>query len=313
MIPSDSTGESVGSSPSLVILLDTEAEVMAIHVFLPEIAPEAAFVVAPPIVALYLIIEFDPEVEPSKALPSPDYVPSSPIHAPASPDYHPGPDTESEPFEDESEPIEDALEAAEPLPAQVAPPPPVQISPTEPTPTLHIIPYDTRATARMTARPQPTLPLGYRAAIARWSDAPLSTLYPSHSSEYSASLSGSSSAAPSVPRSGPSHRRSRYVSSLSSSSGTSHTPPGALPRRRHLISSYSTPPSSVGPSHKNRSSTTSLQAAASTPAVLSFVPADRLPPHKRLRASPDVSNKECYFERRQQQSLPFHPVTIADG
>ncbi|GJV19902.1 hypothetical protein Tco_1368922 [Tanacetum coccineum] len=61
-IPSKSTGESVGLSPLLVILSDTEAEVMAIPVFLHEIAPEAAAVVPPPIVALYLVIESDPEV-----------------------------------------------------------------------------------------------------------------------------------------------------------------------------------------------------------------------------------------------------------
>ncbi|GJV19903.1 hypothetical protein Tco_1368923 [Tanacetum coccineum] len=160
----------------------------------------------------------------------------------------------------------------------------------------------------MTARPQPTLPLGYRAAIARWSDAPLSTSYPSHSSEYSASLFGSSSAAPSVPRSRPSHRRSRHVSSLSSSSGTSHTPPGALPRRIHLISSYSTPPSSVGPSHKKcRSSTTSLQAAALAPAVLSFIPVNRLPPRKRLRGSPDVSYQDATIEATAEPTIsPVH-------
>ncbi|GJW84132.1 hypothetical protein Tco_0157277 [Tanacetum coccineum] len=101
--------ESVGSSPSLVILSDTEAEVMAI--------PAS-----------------DLEVDPSKAPPSPDYVPSSPIHEPTSPDYHLGSKTESEPFEDESEPIKDAPKAVEPLPAQVAPPPPpVQILLTLPT------------------------------------------------------------------------------------------------------------------------------------------------------------------------------------
>ncbi|GKE33191.1 hypothetical protein Tco_1452513, partial [Tanacetum coccineum] len=145
LIPFNSAGESVGSSPSLVILSDTEAEVMAIPVVLPEIAPEEAptSIVAPPTATLDLAIESDPEVEPSKALPyeeppSPDYVPSYPIHAPTSLDYHPKSDTESEPFEDDFEPIEDAPEAAKPLSAQVAPPPPVQISPTLPTsPTKH--------------------------------------------------------------------------------------------------------------------------------------------------------------------------------
>ncbi|GKA14309.1 hypothetical protein Tco_0693955 [Tanacetum coccineum] len=90
---------------------------MAIPDVLPEIALEATAVVAPPNAVLDLAIESDLEVEPSKASPSPDYVPSFTIHAPASTDYHPGPDIKSEPFKDESEPIEDAPETAEPLSA----------------------------------------------------------------------------------------------------------------------------------------------------------------------------------------------------
>ncbi|GKC40318.1 hypothetical protein Tco_1052702 [Tanacetum coccineum] len=70
---------------------------MAILAILPEIAPKAAAVVTLPTAALDLVIESDLKVEPSKALPSPDYVPSSPIHAPVSPDYHPGSDTKSPP------------------------------------------------------------------------------------------------------------------------------------------------------------------------------------------------------------------------
>nr|GFB71098.1 hypothetical protein [Tanacetum cinerariifolium] len=69
------------------------------------------------------------EVEPSKAPPSLDYVPSSPIRGPASPDYHPGSENKSEPFEDESEPTKDAPEVVEPLPAQVAPPSVVHLPP----------------------------------------------------------------------------------------------------------------------------------------------------------------------------------------
>nr|GEX36598.1 hypothetical protein [Tanacetum cinerariifolium] len=121
LIPSNSTGKSVGSSPSLA---------------------EAA-VVSSPTAILDLAIKSDLEVEPSEAPPSPNYVPSYHIYAPASPDYYPGPDTESEPFEDKFEPIEDdAPEAAKPLPAQVTPLP-LQITPTspiEPTPTPYIIP-----------------------------------------------------------------------------------------------------------------------------------------------------------------------------
>ncbi|GJS45525.1 ribonuclease H-like domain-containing protein [Tanacetum coccineum] len=121
LIPSDSVGEGIILSPSLVILSNTKAEVMAIPVVLPEIALEAAttVVVASPTATPGLAIETDPEVEPSEAPLSPDYVPYSPIFAPASPDYHPGSDTEFELMEDDSEPIEDAPEAAEPLSAQV--------------------------------------------------------------------------------------------------------------------------------------------------------------------------------------------------
>nr|GFA31503.1 hypothetical protein [Tanacetum cinerariifolium] len=101
-IPSDSTGESVGSSPSLGIISDTEAEIIAIPAVLPKIAPKAAAAVGPPTTALDLVIESDPKVEPSEAPPSPYYVPSFPIHAPASFDYHLGLDTKSEPYKDES-------------------------------------------------------------------------------------------------------------------------------------------------------------------------------------------------------------------
>ncbi|GKB04897.1 hypothetical protein Tco_0833092 [Tanacetum coccineum] len=142
LIPSDSTGESVGLSPSMVILQDTKVGVMAI----PKIALEAATRVASPTITLDHAIDSDLEVEPSEAPPSLDYVPFSLIHAPASPDYHLGPDTKSEPFEDKSKPIEDALKVAEPLSTQVVPPPQVQIiptSPTDPTPTPPIIPHDT--------------------------------------------------------------------------------------------------------------------------------------------------------------------------
>ncbi|GJY69609.1 reverse transcriptase domain-containing protein [Tanacetum coccineum] len=82
LIPSDFTSMSVGSSPSLVILLDTKVEVIVVHAVLPEIAPEAeAAIVASPTPVLDLAIESDLEVEPSKAPPSPDYISVSPIHA----------------------------------------------------------------------------------------------------------------------------------------------------------------------------------------------------------------------------------------
>ncbi|GJU84269.1 hypothetical protein Tco_1291815 [Tanacetum coccineum] len=106
LIPFDSAEESIRSSPSLVILSDTETEVMAIPAALPEIAPEsAAVVVTPPTATPDLTIKTDPQAEPSKAPLSPNYVPFAPIYAPASPDYHPESDIEFEPSEDESEPI----------------------------------------------------------------------------------------------------------------------------------------------------------------------------------------------------------------
>ncbi|GJS13547.1 hypothetical protein Tco_0408019 [Tanacetum coccineum] len=216
-IPSDSTGESVGSSASLVILSNTKAKVMAILAVLPEITLEAkAAVVASPTPILDVVIESDPEAEPYEALLSLDYVPASPIHAPASPDYHPGSNKESKPFEDESEvPIKDITpEAAEPLPAQVAPPLPVQITPTSPTEPAFF---------------------------------------------------------------GPSRKRCR-------------SPPPAS----------AVPPPDV-PSPRRRSS---LPAAASAPIVLSLVPADCLPPHKRFRGLPTISYKDATVETTVKPVVP---------
>ncbi|GKC57614.1 reverse transcriptase domain-containing protein [Tanacetum coccineum] len=76
--------------------------------------------------------------------------------------------------------------------------------------------------------------------------------------------------------------------SLSSSSGTSHTPSGPLPHRRHQVSSYSTPSSSVRPSRKRcKSPTTSLLAA------LPSVSTNRLPPYKRF-----IERKIIYLPTR---------------
>ncbi|GJV35272.1 hypothetical protein Tco_1407749 [Tanacetum coccineum] len=80
-------------------LSDTEIEVIDVHAILPEVALEVeATVVALPTVVLDLTLESGPEVEPSEASLSIDYVPASLVHASASPDYHPGLDTESEPL-----------------------------------------------------------------------------------------------------------------------------------------------------------------------------------------------------------------------
>nr|GEV07613.1 RNA-directed DNA polymerase, eukaryota [Tanacetum cinerariifolium] len=132
-IPSDSIGDSIGSSASLVILSDTETQLAVVPAVLPEIALEAiAAVVDLPIGILELVLHSDSETKP--------------IEAPPSHDYHPGADIEFKPFEAESEEDpsrddsseSDPYKAAEPIPAQVVPTPPVQISPTLPTGHAHV-------------------------------------------------------------------------------------------------------------------------------------------------------------------------------
>ncbi|GKA45822.1 putative reverse transcriptase domain-containing protein [Tanacetum coccineum] len=95
--------------------------------------------------------------------------------------------------------------------------------------------------------------------------------------------------------------------SSSSSSGTSHTPSRPLPRKRHQVSSYSTPSSSVRPSRKRcKSPTTSLLVA------LPSIFADRLPPHKRFIGSPAISYQDVTVETTTESVIP--PVhTRADG
>ncbi|GJV23122.1 hypothetical protein Tco_1375817 [Tanacetum coccineum] len=128
-IPSDSTNESVESSPLLVILSDIEAKVMAVPAILPEIAPEEAAVVASPTTALYLVIKTDPKIEPFEAPISPNYVP-----------------------------------VAEPRPAQVAPPPPIQIIPTLPIEHASVRPSRKRCRSPPPASsiPPPDVPSPYR-------------------------------------------------------------------------------------------------------------------------------------------------------
>nr|GEV15185.1 hypothetical protein [Tanacetum cinerariifolium] len=250
-IPSDFAEESVRSLPSLLILSDTEAEVMAILAVLPDVALKAAT---------------------TTVVTSPTAIPDLA--------------TESD-KEDDFEPIEDAHEATEPLSVRIAPPPPVHIT--------------------------PALPIScYRETIARWSVAPLSTLYPSHTLEDSISLSGSPLAAPSVPRSRPSCSRSHPISSASSC--ISPVPFGPLPRRRHLVSSYSTPSASVRPSRKRCRSPTTLRPATSAPAILSSVLADRLPPCKRLKGSPALSYHNITIEVASEPVSPpvHHRLTVLE-
>ncbi|GJZ76922.1 hypothetical protein Tco_0641594 [Tanacetum coccineum] len=59
------------------------------------------------------------------------------------------------------------------------------------------------------------------------------------------------------------------------------------------VISYSNTITSVGPSHKRcRSPATYVPSSAHSPAALSSVRADRLPPHKRFRSSPAASLHE---------------------
>ncbi|GJY45158.1 putative reverse transcriptase domain-containing protein [Tanacetum coccineum] len=212
-----SSGESVGSSTSLIILSDSETVMIVILAVVPtiilEIASKAeAAAIALPAGVLDLAIHHDSEFEPYEALPSLVY------HAIA--------DLESDPFEAESEedPLEDdPSEATKPQPTQAISSLPVQIAsilPVELIPITCVIPRGTRITARMTVHPQPPLPSCYEATIARWRATILSTEYLESSS--AEPLSHSSGSLPS------SSFETSPVSSHSSSR-TSHTSSGPLP------------------------------------------------------------------------------------
>ncbi|GKC34637.1 hypothetical protein Tco_1047021 [Tanacetum coccineum] len=74
LVPSNSIGESVGSSISLVLLSDTKTELTIVPAVLPEITLEAeAGVVTSPAGVLDLVVHSDSETRPTKAPPSPDY------------------------------------------------------------------------------------------------------------------------------------------------------------------------------------------------------------------------------------------------
>nr|GEU44138.1 hypothetical protein [Tanacetum cinerariifolium] len=206
-------------------------------------------------------IESDILAEPYEALLSPDYVPASPVYAPTSPDYHLGLDTESEPFQDESEePFEDdALDASEHLPAQ------------------------------------PTLSLGYKAAITRWNGAPLSTLHPLFSLELS-SLSSELLLS------------SSSETSSSSSSGTSHILFRPLPHRRHQVSSYSIPSTSVRPSCKRCSSPAISYHDATAEAITEPV----IPPVHPGQTVKDRSDEHSEMIRGMYEHLLDIPLSKID-
>ncbi|GKE21908.1 hypothetical protein Tco_1433420, partial [Tanacetum coccineum] len=101
--------------------------------------------------------------------------------APPSPDYHVGDDSSKS----------DPSEAFDPLPTQEIPFGRLYH--------FHLNGARMLLTVRKTVRPEPTLLLGYGAAIARWNAAPLSTLYLIVSSELSSSPTTSLQAVVSAP------------------------------------------------------------------------------------------------------------------
>ncbi|GJX79590.1 hypothetical protein Tco_0327739 [Tanacetum coccineum] len=203
-------------------------------------------------------LDFVLESDPPTAPLLAGHAPVSSAHVPASSDDHVGLASESEPFEDPSK---------DNAPKTATSTPPADLAPTP-----RIIPHD----------------------------ASLSTWYPLLPLELSSSPSKLSSSSSSSSESSSSSSKTSPSSeiSLHSSSGTSHTPPGPLPHRRHQLSSYSTPSSvSVRPSCKRcKPPTTSPQAVALVSPVLSSIPADRLSPCKRFRGSPAASLQEDTIE-----------------
>nr|GEX65254.1 hypothetical protein [Tanacetum cinerariifolium] len=88
-VSSDSSEESVGTSPRRVILFGT----------IPTIIPDTTLSMTLP--ATHIDTTSIPIVS-STIPPSPDYTPTSPDYTPASPDYSPASDTETDPSEDPS-------------------------------------------------------------------------------------------------------------------------------------------------------------------------------------------------------------------
>nr|GEX06212.1 hypothetical protein [Tanacetum cinerariifolium] len=116
-----------------------------------------------------------------------------------------------------------------------------------------------------------------------------------------------------VPHTGSSRKNSHHVLLSSSSSVTSHPSSSPLLRSRHQLSSYSTPPAYVGPSHKRcRSPTTSLPTSALALAVLSSVHAHRLPPHKSLNGSPAISYQDVTIEGTAKPASPPENTSLHD-
>ncbi|GJX76514.1 hypothetical protein Tco_0323325 [Tanacetum coccineum] len=199
----------------------------------------------------------------------------SPDYVPALPDYVPESDPEEDPLEDDS-PSDDATK----------------------TTGLEEIPF---------SPPYRIHPNG--AAIPLWIAAPL-PLSPGSSSDYSSSLSGSSSFAPLSPYSEPSHRRSHYVSS----SETSHLSSSLPPRKMRRVLAYSSSSASllpsplVGPSCKRRRSPTPpLPAAAvSTPYI------EMLPPCQRFMGTSSAPREDVHSETTVETRLDDHSEMIRE-
>ncbi|GKD69298.1 hypothetical protein Tco_1323388 [Tanacetum coccineum] len=137
----------------------------------------------------------------------------------------------------------------------------------------------------------------------------------SSSSSPSSSL-GYLASALSSPPSGPSRRRSCSSSPSSDSSQPSSAPP---PRKRCRVSSDSSPSSasplpspSAGPFHKRFRSPTppASTAITPTPVVVSLLPTDLLPPHKRFRGTPSAPQEDAPVEATTEARLTHHTRLI---
>nr|GEY59090.1 hypothetical protein [Tanacetum cinerariifolium] len=345
------------SSPSLDILSDIEAEVMAIHVVLPKIGPDvvASAVVALPTTTLDPAIESDLEVEPFEAPPYLDYVLSSPIHIPASPDYHPESDTKSSHSRMSLSLLRtnlrqlslyrlrrhlvssySTLSASVGLSRKRCRSPTTSRPISSMTPTILSYVHADHLPPRKRLRGSPAI--SYMDVTIEATIEPISQ--PVHHGlavedrldEHNEVIGEMYEHQLEIPllrieeieeelmtlRARVSDiREGKYVvahqgwvAELSDDSTrvVLKTTRGGLAKMRHLVSSYSTLSASVGLSRKRcRSPTTSRPTSSMTPAILSYVHADHLPPRKRLRGSPAISYMDVTIEDTIEPiSQPVH-------
>ncbi|GJX00858.1 reverse transcriptase domain-containing protein [Tanacetum coccineum] len=252
-ISADSSKESVRSSISLIILLDSDTETKTliiptdIHAIIPIVPPIAleveAAIVASPASVLDLVIHSDTETDPSKDPSSPEHAPFSPG---VSPFYDSNPDSESEfsGIHSSPDPQETAVarwrarvmarsSSSNPLSSSPILVPPIEIAatPVIPAPSTEVI---------VTLPALPTSPSKATVALSDVPTAPVHiTTVPATGTTPTPCLTDDCS----------SSKRFSY-----SSSDTARTPLGPSPRRRPQCSDYVTPSSSssVGMSRKRR-------------------------------------------------------------